>query len=85
MIPLFYGLSHITGVVRQIIKIFYYWTFLGFGLGLASGSRQKQVFQSLHDIRLVKNLFPPGPLGRGATTKLAKSWATTTFFIHFHD
>jgi hypothetical protein len=37
---------------------------LGLGLGLANGAGQKQVFQSLHDIRLVKNLFLPGPLNR---------------------
>ena len=50
---------------RAIIEKFCYWMFLGLGLGLglvsASGSGRKQIFQSLHDIRLVKNLFSPGP------------------------
>ena len=52
--------------------------FLGLGLGLAlalawgwglvsaNGVGQKQVLQSLHDIRLVENLFSPVPLNREA-------------------
>jgi hypothetical protein len=34
--------------------------FLGLGLVAGSGAGRKQIFQSLHDIRLVRNTFPPG-------------------------
>jgi hypothetical protein len=44
--------------------------FLGLGLGLVAGSGagRKQIFQPLHDIRLVENLFSPGPLSGEAPT-----------------
>ena len=42
---------------------------MAFSFVSASGAERKQIFQSLHDIRLVKNFFSPGPLDREATEK----------------
>jgi hypothetical protein len=55
------------------------------GLVLVSGSERKQVFQSLHDIRLVKSLLSPGPLIRDATRTLTISGATKALFANFRQ